>query len=433
MADKKKTSDKQAPSRDEIEDAVILNTPEDAATPQMGIAPEDTAPTDLEAAVTEPQRASGETPENAASDHPEPVPEETVQDNPQAGDIPSAEASSEAAVHTSEVAPKSTETVIVRKGGFVPMLLGGVAAAAIGFGLARSGVLEGLPLPGLGAAQDQMADLSQRLETQGATISDLSGRLSALESAPEPALPEVADPTPLIEDLSVQIGVLAQRIDALEARPATGSGAADPSTQAALELAQAELDQIRQAIDAQRGEIAALTDAAAQEEEAAALTARGAMQRAALSRIQTALDTGTPYAEAVTDLRDSGLEVPQPLIQQADSGVATLPVLQAGFPDLARDALRAARQENGGTGLSGFLESQLGLRSLEPREGGDPDAVLSRAEASLRTGALAEALVELDALPESAATILADWRAQAETRLAAIAAAQDLAQALNTN
>jgi hypothetical protein len=278
-----------------------------------------------------------------------------------------------------------------------------------------------------------VTELSQRIASQDSAISDLVGRLAALENAPSPELPEIPDPTSMIGDLSTQIGVLAQRIDALESRPAIASGSADPDTQAALEAALAELDQMRQALDVQRNEIAALSDAALQEEEAARLTARGAMQRAALARIQTALDSGTPFAEALTDLRDSGLDVPQPLNEQAGEGVATLAALQASFPDLARDTLRAARQESGGSGLGGFLETQLGLRSLQPKEGDDPDAVLSRAEAALRTGSLAEALTELDALPDSAAAILTEWRTQAETRLAALAAVQDLAQALNTN
>ena len=437
MAEKKKTSDKQAPSADEIEDAVVLNTPEESVPSDTQAKADEKSEAEL-ADVADETRTEAAYPAEVVTSDPEP--DQPAPNEPSIADSETADEKpedvhadvEEPATQTQPLA-KQTETVVVRKGGFIPMLLGGVAAAAIGFGLARSGVLEGMPLPGLGMAQDQMTELSERIAAQDGEISDLVGRLAALESAPPPELPDMPDPAPMIEDLSTQIGVLAQRIDALESRPATGAAAADPGTQAALDAAVAELDQIRQALDAQRSEIAALSDAALQEEEAARLTARGAMQRAALARIQTALDAGTPFAEALTDLRDSGVDVPQPLNEKAEEGVVTLAALQASFPDLARDTLRAVRQENGGTGIGGFLETQLGLRSLQPKEGDDPDAVLSRAEAALRTGSLAEALTELDALPESAAAILTEWRTQAETRLAALAAAQDLAQALNTN
>ena len=74
------------------------------------------------------------------------------------------------------------------------------------------------------------------------------------------------------------------------------------------------------------------------------------------------------------------------------------------------------------------MRSQTGARSLTPREGTGPDAVLSRAEAAVNTGDIATALAELAALPPEAVTAAASWRAQAELRLAAEAAVADLAR-----
>ena len=424
MADKKKTSDKQAISPDEVEDAVVLGTTNAPAQPDKS---EDQTAPDAADPVTE---AEGEKTED-------PVTEIT---NPQEPDADKSDEShrSEAPGEDIGDTPDDTpptpapqpQTVVIRKGGFIPMLFGGVAAAAIGFGVAYSGALDGLPLPGNGGAQD---DITQQITAQDNTISDLTSRLSALEQAPAPETPAAEDFSPMIADLSAQIAALTQRLDAIEARPAAQGGAVDADTQAALTAATAELEQIRQALDAQRAEIASLTDAAAAEEAAARQSAERVMQRAALTRIQTAIDTGSPFADAITELRDSGVDVPAPLADQAENGVTSLPSLQSSFPDLARDALRAARQQNGTAGIGGFLETQLGLRSLEPREGDDPDAVLSRAEAALRAGDLTQTLTELDTLPDPATAVLADWRAQAETRLAAATAAQDLSQALNTN
>ena len=63
---------------------------------------------------------------------------------------------------------------------------------------------------------------------------------------------------------------------------------------------------------------------------------------------------------------------------------------------------------------------------MTPREGNDPDAVLSRAEAALVAGDLPAALAEIAALPPVAQEVLSPWVATAQTRLNAIAAVADL-------
>lgn len=434
MADKRKTSDKQAISPDAVEDAIILGPTDASPQPDKDDNPvtPDTSDPVTGADSTKADDAASD-PVSGTSD-PQ-APHADIADDPQTADTAQQDTrdTPDDTPRTPPPPAAQPEKVVIRKGGFIPMLLGGVAAAAIGFGVAYSGALQGVPLPGLTGAQDDITALTQQIAAQDGTINDLTSRLSALEEAPAPALPETTDLSPMIDDLAAQIAALTQRLDAVEARPAADSGTVGPDTQAALDAATAELDQIRQALDAQRAEIASLTDAAAQEEEAAFQSAQRVMQRAALTRIQTAIDTGTPFADAVTELRDSGVDLPEPLNAQAESGVTSLSTLQSSFPDLARDALRAARQQNGTPGIGGFLETQLGLRSLEPRDGDDPDAVLSRAESALRAGDLTQTLTELDALPDPAKAVLADWRAQAETRIAAVSAAQDLSQALNTN
>jgi hypothetical protein len=70
-------------------------------------------------------------------------------------------------------------------------------------------------------------------------------------------------------------------------------------------------------------------------------------------------------------------------------------------------------------------------RSVIPREGDDPDAVLSRAEAAVKGGDIDVALTELEALPEVAQEAMADWTAKARLRAEALGAAFGLAQDLN--
>ncbi|PKP84319.1 MAG: hypothetical protein CVT80_08855, partial [Alphaproteobacteria bacterium HGW-Alphaproteobacteria-2] len=101
----------------------------------------------------------------------------------------------------------------------------------------------------------------------------------------------------------------------------------------------------------------------------------------------------------------------------------TLAELRRAFPEAARAGLAAALQATAGDGLGaravGFLRTQVGARSLDPRAGDDPDAVLSRAEAALDAGALADALAELQALPVAGRAAMAEWLARAEARQAA--------------
>jgi hypothetical protein len=71
------------------------------------------------------------------------------------------------------------------------------------------------------------------------------------------------------------------------------------------------------------------------------------------------------------------------------------------------------------------------VRSLLPREGDDPDAVLSRVEAAVGDGRLSDALAEIELLPDVAKDKLSDWAAQVTRRKEAVAAAEALADTLN--
>jgi hypothetical protein len=170
---------------------------------------------------------------------------------------------------------------------------------------------------------------------------------------------------------------------------------------------------------------ASATAMAEQAEAAAAAARRGA----ALDRVTAALDSGAPYASALPEL--GGVDLPPVLLDNAAVGLPTVADLAERFPEAARTALEAALRANMGESwtdrVSSFLRSQTGLRSLTPREGNDPDAVLSRAEAALAQGRVADAITELAAMPEAGKPALADWLAQAQTRVDAEAAVAALA------
>jgi hypothetical protein len=93
--------------------------------------------------------------------------------------------------------------------------------------------------------------------------------------------------------------------------------------------------------------------------------------------------------------------------------------LRAEFPAAARAglaaALNAAPNSGGALGVIGdFLRVQTGARSVEPREGDDPDAVLSRVDAAVKAGDIRGALTGIASLPEPAQAAMADWTSRAQ-------------------
>ena len=266
------------------------------------------------------------------------------------------------------------QTTVVRKGGFVPMVLGGVVAAGIGFGSALY-LLPNLPaawLPSQG--ENPMEALAQKLEAQSQEIAAMKAEL-ADAGANEALEARVADVSGQVSGLAGEIAALKApveaiaelgvRLDALEKAPVANA------SPVAVEAYQREMDELR-------AEIGAMTAEAEAKRASAEMTAQEALRRSAMSQILTSLETGSGFAEAIESLSATGVNVPEALVAQA-AGVPTVAGLSADFPEAAREALAAARTAEGSesSGFGAFLKSQLGARSLAPREGTDPDAVLS--------------------------------------------------------
>jgi hypothetical protein len=303
-----------------------------------------------------------------------------------------------------------------RSGWAVP-LLGGALAAAMGFALAQLAP-NGWPLQDTAALEAALADQQkQTLALQAAldkiaarpasTVIDQSliDRLAALEAA------KPADITPLQQELTK----VQSRLTALESLPL---GAAP--TPEILEAQKAAADKVVQQAQATAAQITAEAERAAQASQA----------KAALGQLQAALESGAPYTAALPAFAD----LPAVLTDNAEAGLPTLASLQNSFPAAARAALEAALRANMGESWSdrvtNFLRSQTGARSLTPRDGTDPDAILSRAEAALGAGDLTSALIEIAALPKESQTALADWQTQAAKRQAAVDAVAALAAAM---
>ena len=230
--------------------------------------------------------------------------------------------------------------------------------------------------------------------------------------------------TQAIGALQAEIASLTERLGAIESP--------DASRVEALETELAEASAAAQAaLAAKEEEAAALSQALAEAEAANADVAAKAAAATAMAALRTAVETGAPYDAALAAYGEAtGETPPEALAAAAETGVTPLAILERDFADAARDALDASVRATMGDGASdrvgAFLRSQLKLRSLTPREGDDPDAVLSRAEAALRDGGLAKTLEELAALPEAGQEAMSDWLALASARQAALDAAAAL-------
>ena len=154
---------------------------------------------------------------------------------------------------------------------------------------------------------------------------------------------------------------------------------------------------------------------------------------AAVAALQAALDRGVTPDEARQTLEGVGIEAPEALTRE----VPSLDSLQASFPEAARAALRASLRQDSAAGngslFGNFIRAQTGARSVEPREGTDPDAILSRADAAVEEGRIGEAVTEIEALPEpgKTATAMAEWLAGATAYRDAQAALSDLSAPAN--
>jgi len=313
----------------------------------------------------------------------------------------------------------------------MPMIFGGVVAGAIGFAAAYFGLAQ-QPDKDEAALTKQVNDVAQALEDTNASLSAVSQDVQNLSDASDvaPLEDQLSGLTDAIANLServvgaeTKLEDIETRLSQLELQPVS-EGASD----AAVAAYESELEAARQEIAQQRSELETLIENAVSAEKTAEDAARAAVVRAATSRILAALDNGEPFADAVTNLQEANVDVPDDLIAASNTGVPSMADLQNRFPEAARAALSASRTVSSeGGGLSGFLRNQLGARSLEPREGNDPDAVLSRTEAALREGRLSDALSEIEALPEEGRAELSDWANDVAQR----AQAQNAAQSLN--
>lgn len=412
-----------------VEDAVVVE--ETKLDEEQGSVPEDPA---NETTVTKPEAGDDTPADDVQSEAGKDLPTDKVDES--SDEVPEKPATSVDASDTS--APVAEQK---RGSGIMPMLLGGAVVAALGFGAARYPDQWPFGQPTEDPLIAEVAALEGRIAGLENSTAEHASSLQALASddAVDRLQTETTDTLDQLrtqlDGMTAQLTELENRIHTVEKLP-QGSGM--EAAAAAAAAYERELQQMRQMLDTELARITSQKEDAQSLEVSAAETARAAAARAAMSRVHAALETGQPFGNALFDLTENaGIAAPDALSSIAADGVATQQALQDSFPEAARSSLdaavRAAVEDGSMDRVSAFFRTQLGTRSLEPKEGDDPDAILSRAEAALKSGDLDAALTELAAMPDAGQPALAPWIARATARRDALAAARDLSQQLNTN
>ncbi len=332
-----------------------------------------------------------------------------------------------------DVAASPKPQPVERPSVFVPMLIGGLIAGAIGFGAAR-----------------YMETTQVAPEPSGPSETEI-----ALQQAVEAQTQELQTQTTQIAELVTQIGSLAEenaaKDQALQALQDQIDNLPTPAPVVLTDDDDVILnEEVAAALAAQKDQIASLSselqamaaaakaqmDAAAAEVENIAIQEQRAQARAAVSTIRAALETGAPFAELLPDIANV-TDIPVALQDVAETGVPTLSTLQSSFGSAARDALSASRRAQAGETATDrmklFFQDQLGTRSLVPREGDSPDAVLSRIEAAMKSGDLDAIEPLAQTLPETGQAALSEWTSRVNTRQSAAAAVQSLSDTLAAN
>lgn len=359
-----------------------------------------------------------------------------------------------------ESAQAMVEAAPKKKTSFSSKALSAIALLLIGGAAALYGGPKLAPLlpSGMEPVANFLAPGEVTASTKIQTVKDeLSQRLAALENAEAPDVSAQLDT--LSNDMDTRIAALSDQVAAADSQDIEARLTAAETQLSGLVAqidslnqnlagvksgdASAELAGYQSVIDGLKAEIAALSSKQGligqRIDEVSATTDRRVEQanetitditRAkAIGDIEAALETGNSFADALAILSEGGVEVPT-ILSDSSEGVTTLTDLKASFSSAAHAGLKASikgESSDSITGkLTGFLKSQVTVRSLEPQDGTSVDAVLSRIQAALDNDDLTEALSQAADLNGVSKAAMETWLSKANNRQAALDAVASL-------
>tara|TARA_B110000238_G_scaffold195297_1_gene234303 strand:+ start:132 stop:1313 length:1182 start_codon:yes stop_codon:yes gene_type:complete len=138
-----------------------------------------------------------------------------------------------------------------------------------------------------------------------------------------------------------------------------------------------------------------------------------------LNLVQSAFLQGKPFGEPLSNIATQlNIKISKEILKNAFNGVKPLEQLRNTFPKEARSALKEFHTKNDKDKISQkilvFLKTHITTRSLKPISGDSIDAILSRAERSLKLNNLGDALKELKSLSEDAKKSIHNWMIEAQ-------------------
>ncbi len=283
------------------------------------------------------------------------------------------------------------------------------ADAPVGGGAVEIGALQ--------ARLDQLAgELAQTRARQLPAAADLATR-AALEETAEAMAGRLDALGAELSDLAIGLAelqtLLARETDTLQRR--LGGDIAAAKTR---------LDRLSDRLSVAEAGIAANRASALSEAEA---VLRDARLRSSADALATRVLAGKPYAGMLGEVEALMVtSAPTDLAAPAHRGLVSVADLTERLPEAARSAIRADAQADAAgtpTGrVSSWLQSQIFVMPTEEQPGNGLAARLSRIEARLIEGELAEALSEVEALPGASRRAMADWTEDLRIRVAAEAA-----------
>jgi hypothetical protein len=276
-------------------------------------------------------------------------------------------------------------------------------------------VKESVEQLGTSDAPQQLARLQSALDGQGAELATLKEQLSGAEATTgqlsEEAVARIDVYRAELDGLRAEVGTLQDRVAGFTAEVGR-----------AVQNAEREIESARTQVETARTEADTRLSAAEADTN--------------LALIRAAIESGTPFEAPVAALQQRAeVTIPPGLTAAAPTGVATMARLRDDFSDAAHAAIRSSIMAGAGDGViartRAFFGAQVASRSLAPRDGVSPDAVLSRVEDRLRQDDLDGALTEAGQLPSEAQAAIGTWLAAARLRAGAVDGLTELETALS--
>jgi len=334
-----------------------------------------------------------------------------------------------------ELTPESAPEPAAARGKFAWQGPAAVAALLLGFGALYDALTPpAAPAPPPGATHESISALVQRVDA-------LEARLVVQEARPTPVLPVPPDLAPISGRLDavekVAADARAQTSRALEQARLQPV----PPPQARVDLGpldqrlsrlEARLDSdiapLRAALAAPKTEVRAT-----QSPDVAGLALQDAATLAVIvGSLRQQLDLGASFTREASALEKFRVDPARlsKLTPLAAAGAPSTARLAQEFSRLAAAMLRAARPVR----IEGDLMDRLArsaaslvrIRSVGESAGEDAPALVSRIEAALQRGDIAEALAAFDRLPDEVRAPARDWATRARQRVEALSAARSL-------